>query len=61
VENAAANYSTKHVVGVGEHVLNLWLLEPGVVVQRIVVDLGGVRTSYLGPGESLRVSGTVGT
>jgi hypothetical protein len=60
VRNAAAKYSTKHVVTAGAHVLNLWLLEPGVVVQRIVVDLGGVRSSYLGPGESLRVNGTVG-
>jgi len=61
VENAGANYSTKHVVGAGEHVMNVWLVEPGVVVQRIVVDLGGVRGSYLGPGENLRVNGTVAT
>jgi hypothetical protein len=39
----------------GQHELSLWLLEPGTVVQRIVVDLGGVRASYLGPPESSKV------
>jgi hypothetical protein len=39
----------------GKHELNLWLLEPGTVVQRVVVDLGGVKASYLGPPESEKV------
>jgi hypothetical protein len=32
--------------------LRVWALMPGVVVQKVVVDLGGVRASYLGPPES---------
>lgn len=39
----------------GAHTLNLWLLEPGTTVHRVVVDLGGVKSSYLGPPESSRV------
>ncbi|KAF4617044.1 hypothetical protein G7Y89_g15106 [Cudoniella acicularis] len=40
----------------GKHTLRVWALEPGVVFQRILVDLGGgVRGSYLGPPESFRV------
>lgn len=43
-------------VNAGKHVLKFWLVDPGVVLQKIVVDLGGLRPSYLGPPESFRVS-----
>ncbi|OGM51083.1 hypothetical protein ABOM_000371 [Aspergillus bombycis] len=43
------------VVGVGEHELALWLLEPGVVLQKVVLDMGGYQASALGPPESMRV------
>ncbi|KAI9739214.1 MAG: hypothetical protein M1834_007427 [Cirrosporium novae-zelandiae] len=39
----------------GEHVLYLWAMEPGVLFQKIVLDLGGVRDSYMGPPESMRI------
>jgi hypothetical protein len=38
----------------GHHVLKIWMIDPGIVLERIVVDLGGVRPSYLGPPESAR-------
>jgi hypothetical protein len=38
----------------GAHVLKIWMITPGVVLQRIVIDAGGVRESYLGPPESVR-------
>ncbi|KAK7935948.1 hypothetical protein PG985_001443 [Apiospora marii] len=43
------------VAGEGAHTLRVWGLAPSVVVQKIVVDLGGVRPSYLGPPESFLV------
>jgi len=39
----------------GPHVLKFWLVTPGVVLERIIVNAGGLRPSYLGPPESVRV------
>ncbi|KAG2005716.1 hypothetical protein CC2G_002098 [Coprinopsis cinerea AmutBmut pab1-1] len=42
-------------VAPGAHTLKLSAIESGVVVQKIVIDAGGLLTSYLGPPESIRV------
>jgi hypothetical protein len=54
VADNARHSATTHVVAApGLHVLKVWMVDPGVVLQRIVVDRGGMRESYLGPPESL--------
>jgi len=38
----------------GPHVFKFWMVDPGVVLQRIEIDTGGLKPSYLGPPESPR-------
>jgi hypothetical protein len=54
VADGVSVFRTKHVITApGVHVLKYWAIDPGLVLQKLVVDTGGLRPSYLGPPESV--------
>jgi len=47
---------TKHILDKsGKHSLKIWMIDPGIVLQRILIDCGGLKPSYLGPLESKEI------
>lgn len=55
VRNSARFLRSKHLIrSPGYYKLKVWMVDPGVVVEKILIDTGGLKPSYLGPPESYR-------
>lgn len=51
-DNIRVSLSTHRINRPGTHLVKYWLVDPGPILEKIVVDAGGVKPSYLGPPES---------
>ena len=51
VRHVKSNFT---IAAPGYHTLRIWMVDPGIVLEKLVVNLGGVKPSYLGPPESYR-------
>ena len=53
VSNNIRIVTSKHnIKAPGEHVLKFWMIDPGVPLQKIVVETKEINPSYLGPPQS---------
>jgi hypothetical protein len=48
-DNIRISTSQHNLSKAGQHTLKIWAVDPGIVLQKIVIDWGGVKKSYLGP------------
>jgi hypothetical protein len=55
-DNARYAHTRLNFAKPGYHTLKFWMIDPGVVLQKFVVNTGGLKASYLGPPESFHGS-----
>lgn len=49
VRNSAINKTTVQLDHPGKHSLKVICIDPGMIIQKIVIDFGGLKKSYIGP------------
>jgi len=56
VSNDAHHSHSRHKISrAGLHKLRIYMIDPGVSLQKIIIDTGGLKPSYLGPQQSLKI------
>jgi hypothetical protein len=52
MDNICQEKTTHSIRSKGKHTLKIWMVDPGLVIQKIVINTGNLKKSYLGPPES---------
>jgi hypothetical protein len=50
--NASKNITRHYINKTGKHILKLWMVDTGMAFDKIIIDLGGLKMSYLDPDET---------
>jgi len=53
LDNSTSTTTRHTIAAAGAHTLKIYMVDPGVLLEKIVIDAGGLRPSYLGPPETL--------
>lgn len=54
VSNNIIKKTSEHLIAApGKHILKFWIVDPGVVLQKVVVQTRDIGDSYLGPPASV--------
>ncbi len=56
VDQARHLQTTLKIPGTGFHTFKVWMVDPGVVIEKVIVNTGGLKPTYLGPSESFSVN-----
>ncbi|MBN2013319.1 glycosyl hydrolase 115 family protein [candidate division KSB1 bacterium] len=51
--NASKNITRHYLDKPGKHTVKLWKVDTGLVFDKIIIDFGGLKPSYLGPDETI--------
>ncbi|MEO7768334.1 MAG: glycosyl hydrolase 115 family protein, partial [Ferruginibacter sp.] len=51
--NIIIKTSKHHIVRPGKHVIRYWMVSPAVILQKLLLDFGGLKPCYLGPEETI--------
>ncbi len=49
IRNSAINKTVVQINKPGKHTLKIFAIDPGMIIQKVVIDFGGLKASYLGP------------
>jgi hypothetical protein len=49
IRNRAINQSTFTIEKAGKHTFRIYFIDPEMIIQKILIDTGGLKDSYIGP------------
>lgn len=52
-ENIIIKSSKHNILTPGKHTVKYWMVNPGVVLQKLIIGFGSTEKSYLGPPETI--------